>query len=122
MLLLPNMEIEIDQKEICDKYNCEYTPIDSHFKLGVSRNFKLNQLPVNGLRHPIENDTCGWYIWSGEEFSEDPNFFVPVHISHIKDQYPIVYKYLALPEGYRFLIGDNGYEDVWEDKSLLNID
>jgi hypothetical protein len=33
---------------------------------------------------------------------------------------PLILKYLGLPPGSRFLITDD-YEDVWEDKSLLNI-
>lgn len=109
------------QKNICAKYNCEYSPIDDQLKLGISRNFNINQMPINGLRHPQENDTCGWYLWSGEEYSEDPDFFVPVHVFHIKEKYPEIYNYLALPEGHRFLLGEDNYEDVWEDSSLLNI-
>jgi hypothetical protein len=30
-------------------------------------------------------------------------------------------KFLGLPPGFRFLIGENNYEDVWEDKSLLEV-
>jgi hypothetical protein len=77
--------------------------------------------PVNGLRRPPEGGTSGWYIWAGEEFSYDPDFFVPLHVHHLDDWCPHVVKYLALPPGYRFLIAD-GYEDVWEDVTLLDLD
>jgi len=30
-------------------------------------------------------------------------------------------EYLGLPVGYRFLIDNEWYEDVWYDESLLNI-
>jgi hypothetical protein len=29
----------------------------------------LALVPLNGLRHPAEGDTCGWYIWGGADFS-----------------------------------------------------
>ena len=75
-------------------------------------------LPINGLRHPIEGETTGWYIWAGEEYSEGPDFFVPLHVEHLAEWTPLVLKYLGLPTGSRFLITAD-YEDVWEDKSLL---
>ncbi|MFI5125048.1 MAG: hypothetical protein ACHQDF_06975 [Chitinophagales bacterium] len=64
--------------------------------------------------------TTGWYLWSGEEFSEDPNFFVPLHVEHLKEWCPEIIKYLRLAPGWRFLIAPN-YEDVWEDLTLLEI-
>jgi hypothetical protein len=30
-------------------------------------------------------------------------------------------KFWGIPPGFRFLIGENNYEDVWEDKSLLEV-
>jgi hypothetical protein len=107
--------------EICKKYSSEYFPTPGHLKIGISRNVKDHIFPINGLRHPQQGDTSGWYIWAGDEYSDDPDFFVPLHISHLKDWSPDLIKFLALPPGYRFLIGENDYEDVWKDNSLLNI-
>lgn len=109
-----------EQKIICKKYSvdCLETPIN--LKVGISLNVKDGIMPINGLRHPPEGNTTGWYIWAGEEFSSDLNFFVPLHIEHLYEWCPSIIKYLGLPPGYRFLIAGE-YEDVWEDKSLLNI-
>jgi hypothetical protein len=52
--------------------------------------------------------------------SQKDDFFKPLHVSHIPEWAPLVLKYLGLPPGYRFLIDEKGYEDVWEDKSLIN--
>lgn len=109
-----------EQMEICRKFSVNYIPSPDNFKVGISRNIREGKMPINGLRHPLEGDTSGWYIWAGE-YSEDPNFFVPLHIEHLKEWCPLVLKYLGLPPGYRFLVNNEGYEDVWEDLELLNL-
>ena len=93
------------------------SPFD--MKIGISENALAGAYPLNGLRHPPEGDTTGWYIWSGE-FSLDPNFFVPMHTSHLFELRPEIIPYLGLGPGWRFLIAPK-YEDVWEDLSLLQI-
>jgi hypothetical protein len=108
------------QTSICEKYGTVFCESPDFMKVGISRNVKGGARPVNGLRHPIEGDTTGWYIWGGEEYSEDPDFFIPLHVEHIKDWCPMILKYLGLPPGWRFLVAEN-YEDVWEDKSLLRV-
>lgn len=84
-------------------------------------NLRSGLLPLNGVRHPPEGDTTGWHIWAGEEFPEDADFFVPLHVIHLKDWRPGVLKFLGLPPGWRFLTDLHGYEDIWEDSSLLNV-
>ena len=110
-----------EQKELCLKYGADFLISPLHHKIGISLNVKQGIMPVNGLRHPASGDTSGWYIWSGEEFSEDPQFFQPLHIEHINYWCPIILKYLGLAPGWRFLIANDGYEDVWKDDSLLNV-
>jgi hypothetical protein len=114
------MDYSKDQQAICKKYNAPFVDSPSFLKVGITLNVKDGIQPVNGLRHPIEGDTSGWYIWAGEEFSEDPDFFIPLHIEHLPEWCPDVIKYLGLAPGWRFLIAP-GHEDVWEDKSLLEI-
>ena len=89
-------------------------------KVGISLNVRDGIMPLNGLRHPPEGDTTGWYIWAGMNFPEDPNFFKPLHVRHLYSWCQIAQKYLALPPGWRFLVTDK-YEDVWRDESLLDI-
>lgn len=110
------------QKEICDKYKAPYMKSPPDFKIGISLNVKEGVYPINGLRHPVSGDTTGWYIWAGEKFSDDPNFFVPLHVEHLNEWCPEVIKYLGLAPGWRFLFDPKKqYEDVWEDLSLLNV-
>jgi hypothetical protein len=115
------MDLINEQKLLCNKYGSQFVESPDKFIVGVSLNVKDILYPINGLRHPIEGETTGWYIWAGEELSEDPDFFVPLHVSHLVELCPEVLKYLGLAPGWRFLIGENGYEDVWEDKSLIEM-
>ncbi|MBD2769593.1 hypothetical protein IC235_17020 [Hymenobacter sp. BT664] len=110
-----------EQKLICLKYNTEYYAVDSELKIGISKGALAGVMPLNGLRHPIEGDTSGWYIWGGEEFSDDPDFFLPFHLSHITEILPRIAKYLALPPGWRFLVAPHDYEDVWYEEKLLSL-
>jgi len=76
-------------------------------------------MPLNGLRHPAEASTSGWYVWSGE-MSEAADFFKSIHVEHLVDLVPAAAPYLSLPAGWRFQIGP-GHEDVWKDDSLLDL-
>lgn len=116
------MAISVDQTKICRIYQTKAFESPDNQKIGISIATRNKELfPINGLRHFPHGDTTGWYIWAGEDFSDDPDFFVPLHVNHINDWRPEVEKYLALPPGFRFLIGENGYVDVWFDASLLEV-
>lgn len=87
-------------------------------KLGIALD-TLSKRPINGLRHKPKSGTNGWYIWGGDELSDADDFFSPLHTEHIDDYIPQIIGLLGLPPGYRFLIDDNGYEDIWLDGSIL---
>ena len=87
-------------------------------KLGVALNLRDGLWPVNGLRHPPAADTCGWYVWAGEELPADDDFFKPVHLEHVEEWCPAALPFLGLPPGWRFLIAP-GQQDVWFDPTLL---
>ncbi|RVH47557.1 hypothetical protein CN212_19115 [Sinorhizobium meliloti] len=112
--------IENAQKEICKKYGVPYYPSPSEMKIGIALNVGGNLTPVNGLRHPPQGDTTGWYIWAGEQLSSDADYFKPLHVQHLQSWCPQVQKFLGLPPGWRFLLAGD-YEDVWYDESLLNV-
>jgi len=109
-----------DQLEMCRKHGVPPDAPDSLTKLGISRSFSSREFPLNGLRHPAEEGTNGWFLWSGEELSTDPDFFVPLHAMHVDDHCPEIKKYLALPPGWRFLYAPD-QEYVWFDESLFKL-
>lgn len=116
-----NIEMIFDteqQMAFCQKYGADFVPCGDHSTVGINRSFDALRSPLNGLRHRPFGQTNGWYIWSGEQYSDDPNFFVPLHTMHLANRGPQILKYLGLAPGWRFLLAPD-YEDVWFDEYLL---
>ena len=107
----------LKQQAVCLRFGQVVHSVSGGEKLGVSSGVLRGGWPLHGVRTPPENDTCGWYIWSGE-FSQDSSFFNPTHARHLFEGRPEVAGYLGLPPGWRFLITPD-YEDVWFDESAL---
>lgn len=108
----------VGQNELCYKLNVEFVESKQDSFIGLSENISSNSSPIHGLRHPIENGSSGWYVWAGE-YSASENFFKPHCVIHLIEIKPEIIKYLGLPPGYRFLIDNNGFEDIWFDEKLL---
>ena len=108
-----------NQQSVCEWINAKPLRPIAGSKLGIALS-TLGKLPIHGLRQAPTETTNGWYIWCGGEISRDPDFFAPLHIEHMNEHLPKAIEYLDLPPGYRFLIGDSNYEDVWFDAALLN--
>jgi hypothetical protein len=109
--------IEELQRAYCHERSTAYVASPGQSKVGFALSTK-GRIPVNGLRHPPEGDTNGWYLWCGEEYSDAPNFFQPLHIRHVYDESPDLIKLFGLPPGYRFLLAGD-YLEVWYDPALL---
>ncbi|MFY0594299.1 immunity protein Imm33 domain-containing protein [Roseivirga sp.] len=111
--------IILEQKRICRRYGVEFMASPDNMKVGIALNVKEGEIPINAMRDPQEADTTGWYIWSGD-LSDDPDFFKPLDIVHLREWCPWIEKYLGLASGMRFLVTPD-YEDVWQDLTLLDI-
>ena len=107
------------QKITCARYGAEYMGTDLSDLVGIAENIRSGVLPINGLRHPRIGDTSGWYIWAGDTLPDDPDFFRPLHASHVAEWCSQAEPCLGLAPGWRFLIAGD-YEDVWFDETLLN--
>lgn len=106
-------------EDVCDQVGVEPVHPEPRSHVGIALQ-TIGAMPIHGIRHPIYEDTNGWFLWCGE-YSEDDDFFQPAHVDHITEYLPVVVKYLSLPPGYRFVIDDSGYEDIWFDEELLNV-
>ncbi|SCB37248.1 hypothetical protein GA0061100_114102 [Rhizobium hainanense] len=73
----------------------------------------LGCMPIHGVRQAAPEDgNISWFFYCGE-YSDAKDFYQPVHTAHLSELLPAVVKYLRLPVGTRFIIDDQGYEDVW---------
>ena len=113
MNLIPDME------KLCKDCSVEFIEPDWSLKVGISADLFDDLSPINGLRHPEESGTMGWYLYAGQEFPKGDDAFSPLHARHIAERKPFWLKYLALPAGWRFLVDRSGYKDVWYDEQLL---
>ena len=109
--------IERDQRAFCSEWSAHYLACSALSKIGFALSTK-GEVPINGLRHPPQGDTTGWYLWCGEEWSDSPDFFQPIHTHHLYTDFPNVVRFLGLAPGYRFLLAED-HLDVWYDPSLL---
>lgn len=116
---ISSAEIEKAQQAFCRQKSATHLPPSAESKLGFALSTK-GLTPINGLRHPPQGDTNGWYLWCGEQSSDAADFFQPSHTQHIYEQHPEVARLLCLPAGYRFLLAGD-HLDVWYDSSLLKV-
>ena len=107
------------QQRLCVEHQVQWTPPRPGSKAGLAHDVGTGLWPVNGLRLPVEDSTCGWYLWAGEgEMDQSAEYFEPVHVGHLYVRCQEVLPYLGLPPGWRFVIAP-GYSDIWEDLALL---
>ncbi|WP_107928796.1 immunity protein Imm33 domain-containing protein [Neisseria animaloris] len=102
------------QKKICEKYGSEFVAINENDMVAIAID-SVGLQPISGRREvKVTNDLdeITWFIYCGE-YSDADDFFSPIHVSHLKDMLPEVLPYLALSEGFGFVIDNDGYEDVW---------
>jgi hypothetical protein len=108
------------QQRLCARFGAAWQPAPDDQKVGIATETLAIGVPLNGLRHPPAGDASGWYIWAGEELKSDPEFFKPMHVSHLSATCPDALRFLGLPPGWRFLTAGD-YVDVWFDESLLAV-
>jgi hypothetical protein len=96
---MAGVDLNNRQRDVCSRFGAPYAECDLNLKVGISKNVKDGLRPLNGLRIEPEGDACGWYIWAGEKFSEERDFFVPLHAAHLEEWAPLILPYLGLPPG-----------------------
>jgi hypothetical protein len=110
--------VQPNEKCVCGRLGITAQVPTAGSKLGLALS-TLGRFPVHGARLQPANGTNGWYIWCGDQWSEEADFYDPLHVEHIPEYLRLVQKYLSLPPGYKFIIDDQGYEDMWFDEELL---
>lgn len=80
--------------------------------------------PLYGVRFKprADRDDSGWSLWSRHPNMEDvvaEHGFDVIHIGDVRKRCGPSWRFLALPPGWGFVSGPDGYEDVFFDPELL---
>lgn len=103
-----------EQQLLCEEFGSAYVEVSGDDVVAVAVQ-TLNKDPIVGLRKKAEGDEqVAWYIYGGELGEDDVNFET-MTVRELQDILPDVLPYLALEEGYRFMIDADDYEDVWKE-------
>ncbi|WP_083302265.1 immunity protein Imm33 domain-containing protein [Burkholderia multivorans] len=98
------------QLDTCRRYDLPDCAPEDMVAVAIST---LGKMPVYGTRISLPaGGIVSWFFHCGE-YSDAADFYQPVHTDHLAELLPAVIKYLRLPHGSKFIIDDNGFEDVW---------
>ncbi|MDO5541780.1 MAG: hypothetical protein Q4F77_00590 [Acinetobacter sp.] len=107
-------ELIEEQKLLCEEFGSAYIAVSGDDIVAVAVQ-TLNKDPIVGLRKaPEGEEKVAWYIYGGE-LGEDEVNFETMPVRELQDILPDVLPYLALEQGYRFMIDADDYEDVWKE-------
>ena len=99
-----------EQAEVCKRYGV--SPMAPEDRVAIALG-TLKDNPIYGVRIECPEDgTVSWFFYCGE-YSEEDDFYQVIHTRHLHEELPEVVNYLYLPEGSKFIIDREGYEDVW---------
>lgn len=105
------MELKAQMK-ICRQYGLPDVPPEDMVALAVAT---IGKMPIYGQRNFLSaEENISWFFYCGESSSAD-DFYQPLHTEHLREMLPSVIKYLRLPPGSKFIIDDQGHEEVWRE-------
>lgn len=115
-------QILIAQRALCARVSAEFEQAPPDLKVGISRALlaQPSAVPIRGVRYRPTPTTTGWYLWSGED-STDPDFYVPMHLSHIWKSHSLILPYLGLARGWCFILAP-AHEDIWYEADVAQLD
>lgn len=105
-------ELIAEQKLLCEEFGSAYIEVTGDDVVAVAVK-SLAQDPLVGIRKKTA-DQVSWYIYAGE-LKEGIDDFETMTVRELQDILPEVLPYLALDVGYRFMIDEDDYEDVWKE-------
>lgn len=101
-----------EQKLVCEEFDSQYIKVNEDDLVAIAKQ-TLTKEPIVGLRKKPDTDMVSWFIYGGE-LEEGEDFFETVTVKELEEIFPDALVYLALEEGFRFMIDADEYEDVWK--------
>ena len=101
-----------EQKLVCEEFDSRYIKVNETDLVAIAKH-TLNKEPIVGLRKQPDAENVGWFIYGGE-LEDGEDFFDVVSVKELEEIFPDAIPYLALEQGFRFMIDADDYEDVWK--------
>ncbi len=101
-----------EQKLVCEEFDSRYIKVNETDLVAIAKH-TLNKEPIVGLRKQPGAENVAWFIYGGE-LEEGEDFFDVISVKELEDVFPDAIPYLALEQGFRFMIDADDYEDVWK--------
>ncbi|WP_111858397.1 hypothetical protein [Acinetobacter sp. CFCC 10889] len=101
-----------EQKLVCEEFDSRYVKVNETDVVAIAKH-TLTQEPIVGLRKAPDENNVAWFIYGGE-IAADQDDFELVTVKELEDIFPDAIPYLALEQGFRFMIDADEYEDVWK--------
>lgn len=109
-------EIHKIQRDCCTHYQADFMPPGRDKLVVISEGVYEEGTQIEGVRYPSPDHMSGWWLTT-EKYTGDIGTLKTVHFQHIIDKRPEVAIYMALPFGYRFILGGTS-EHVWFDSEV----
>lgn len=102
-----------EQKLLCEEFDSAYIKVNDDDLIAIAVH-TLNKEPIVGIRKKTPDDeNVEWFIYGGE-LEEGNDFFEIITVKKLEEIFPDAIPYLALERGFRFMIDQDDYEDVWK--------
>lgn len=101
-----------EQKLVCEEFDSRYVKVNETDLVAIAKQ-TLKKEPIVGLRKKPDAENVSWFIYGGE-LEDGEDFFDVVSVKELEDIFPDAIPYLALEQGFRFMIDADEYEDVWK--------
>jgi len=101
-----------EQKLVCEEFDSWYIKVNET-DLVVMAKQTLSKETIVGLRKQPDAENVSWFIYGGE-LEEGEDFFDVISVKELEEVFPDAIPYLALEQGFRFMIDADEYEDVWK--------
>ena len=111
-------DIKVIQEKCCSHYKVKPDFISETQMIVISKGIYEGVVPVEVVRYASPKHMSGWWLTT-DDYNGDTNSLVTVHYKHILDKRPELAIYMALPVGYRFLLGGES-EHVWFDEDVAS--
>ena len=109
-------DILIEQRRCCEFYDENFTPVNLNQLVVISNGVLEGERPVEGVRYKSPSHMSGWWLTT-DQYNDDINTLKNIHFAHMILKRPDIAVYLALPFGYRFILGHEN-ENVWLDTTI----